>query len=64
MYLTKGIISNVAVMERGNSKLKETHKSTAIYPVRTLSTKQRIHSNTINKNVNSMPNTDVWEEAA
>jgi len=39
MYLTKGIISNVAVTERGNSKLKETHKSTAIYPVRTLSTK-------------------------
>jgi hypothetical protein len=49
MYLTKGIISKVAVTERGNSRLKETYKSTVIYPVRTLCTKQCIPSNIINK---------------
>lgn len=47
MYLTKGIISKVAVTERRNSKLKETHKSTAIYRARTLRTKQCIPSNII-----------------
>jgi N6-adenosine-specific RNA methylase IME4 len=53
MHLTKGIISKVAVTERGNSKLKETDKSTAIDTERTLSTKQCIHSNIINRKCKS-----------
>jgi len=53
MYLTKGIISEVTVTERGNSKPKETYKSTAIDPERTLSTKQCIPSNIINKKCES-----------
>jgi hypothetical protein len=61
---TKCIISKVTLAERGNSKLKERHKSTAIYRIRTLEQNSVFLIILYIKNVNPMPDIDVWVEAA